>query len=158
MERALKESLADFVNHECELLDAGRFEEWLRLLTPDARYWVPLVHGQPDPEADFSLMIENPLLLRMRIERMRHPSAHGMAVPIHTSRLVGNVMVRHADEQGAQVSARFVLTESENDRQRVFAGQYLYELVRGGASWLMRRKQVNLVNCDSPFASIQIIL
>lgn len=158
MDRALKESLIDFVHHECELLDAARFDEWLDLLAPGAQYWVPLVHGQADPEADFSLMIENPLLLRMRIERMRHPSAHGMTVPIHTSRLVGNVRVLEASEQAAEVSARFVLTESENGRQRIFAGQYLYSLTRHADAWRIQRKRINLVNCDAPFASIQIIL
>ena len=158
MQRELKESLVEFVHEECELLDAARFDEWLQLFTSDAQYWVPLVHGQPDPDADFSLMIENPLLLRMRVERMQHPSAHGMRVPIYTSRLVGNVMVQHADVLEAEVTARFVLTESENDRQRIFAGQYHYSLVRHGDAWKMQRKRVNLVNCDSPFASIQIIL
>jgi len=158
MDRALKDTLTDFVYQECELLDAGRFQEWLDLLTPDAQYWVPLVYGQPDPEADFSLMIENRILLRMRIERMQHPSAHGMAVPVYTSRVVGNIRITQADASAAEVSARFMLTESENDRQRIFAGQYQYSLVCHEGAWKMRRKRVNLVNSESPFASIQIIL
>lgn len=158
MLESTKAELTDFIHRECELLDMARFEEWLGLFTPDGQYWIPLAHGQESPEEDFSLMIENPLLLRMRIERMQHPLAHGMTTPIYTSRLVGNILMGPVEETAAEVSARFMLTEVENDRQRVFSGKCSYSLVKLDSSWRMKRKRIDLVNCASPLASIQIIL
>lgn len=157
MNRSLRDGAIEFVYHECELLDSGRFEEWLALFAPDGLYWVPLAHNQVDPQQDFSLVHEEPLLLRMRVERMMHPAAHGMDIPIRTSRVIGNVRLTTIDDKRAEATARFCLVEAENDRQRIFAGKYSYVLQHHG-DWSIKQKRVDLVNCDAPFASIQVIL
>lgn len=151
------DEIHDFLIDECETLDAGDYEAWLRLFTSDGLYWVPLAHGQESPDSDHSLFCENVLLLTMRVERMRHPAAHGMAGQLRTSRLIGNVRVLEHDAQTAKVSARFVLVELENQRERLFSGKLTYDLVRDALRWRMRRKRVDLLNCDCPLASIQIL-
>jgi len=150
--------LADFVVEECERLDAGAYESWLELFAEDGLYWVPLAYGQESPESDYSLFCENPSLLRMRVARLRHPAAHGMAGPLRTSRVVGSFRLLEAGAEAARISARFVLVEFENERERLFAGKYTYDLCRAGAGWRIVQKRVDLVNCDAPLASIQILL
>ena len=156
-EQGLHDAVAQYVFDECELLDSQQFEAWLDLFTAQGLYWVPLRHNQESPENGFSLVNENVDLLRMRIARMQHPTAHGMEVPIWTSRVVGNVRILNATDDLVEATARFCLVESENDRQRIFAGKYHYRL-RKTDTFQIERKRVDLVNCESPFASIQIIL
>ncbi|MGE4337719.1 MAG: aromatic-ring-hydroxylating dioxygenase subunit beta [Pigmentiphaga sp.] len=150
--------LSDFVVEECERLDEGAYESWLELFADDGLYWVPLAYGQASPDSDHSLFCENPSLLRMRVARLRHPAAHGMAGPLRTSRVVGSFRLLEAGVEAARVSARFILVEYENERERLFAGKYTYDLRRVAAEWRIARKRVDLVNCDAPLASIQILL
>lgn len=148
--------VSDFLYNECELLDSGQFKTWLDLFTPDADYWVPLAQAQADPDSDFSLMYEDVLLLRMRVDRMQHPAAHGMEPPPRTSRVIGNMRLRARENGLLQATARFTLFEAEDDHHRIFAGRYEYLLERDGG-FRIKRKRVDLVNSDAPFASIQII-
>ena len=150
------DEVSDFLYHECELLDSGQFKTWLDLFTPDAVYWVPLAQGQADPDSDFSLMYEDVLLLRMRIERMQHPAAHGMEPTPRTSRVIGNIRVRDDENGRLEATARFTLFEAEDDRHRIFAGRYQYLLERRN-ELRIRRKRVDLVNSDAPFEAIQVI-
>jgi benzoate/toluate 1,2-dioxygenase beta subunit len=148
--------VSDFLYHECELLDSGQFSAWLDLFTPDAVYWVPLAQGQADPDSDFSLIYEDVLLLRMRIERMQHPAAHGMEPPPRTSRVIGNIRVRDGEKGQLEATARFTLFEAEDGRHRIFAGRYQFLLERRD-QFRISRKRVDLVNSDAPFESIQVI-
>ena len=73
--------LADFVYREARLLDEKRFDEWYELFTDDARYWMPLTRGQPFDETHTSLFYEDKLLLKVRIERLRHANAFSQQQP-----------------------------------------------------------------------------
>ena len=65
------QELIDFVLHEARLIDQHRFEEWLDLFADDGYYWMPLEWGQTDPRLATSLMYEDKLLLRIRVERLK---------------------------------------------------------------------------------------
>ena len=65
------QDLIGFVVHEARLIDQHRFEEWLDLFADDGHYWMPLEWGQTDPRLATSLMYEDKLLLRIRIERLK---------------------------------------------------------------------------------------
>ena len=65
------QQLIDFVVREARLIDQQRFEEWLNLFTEDGVYWMPLEWGQTDPRLTASLMYEDKLLLKIRIERLK---------------------------------------------------------------------------------------
>jgi|SRR5688572_10628721 len=71
-----EEELVRFVLREARLIDEKRFDEWYELFTDDAYYWVPLVPGQTDPLAHNSLAYEDKLLLKLRIERLKQPTAY----------------------------------------------------------------------------------
>jgi benzoate/toluate 1,2-dioxygenase alpha subunit len=67
------DAIRDFVYREARLIDEKRFAEWYDLFTEDARYWIPLTRDQPDGENHTSLMFEDKLLLKVRIERLSNP-------------------------------------------------------------------------------------
>lgn len=157
MNRPLELEVADFLHHEAELLDQGRWHEWLALFDAAGVYWVPSRPGQTDPLGEVSLFHEDKDLLGLRIGRLVHPAAHGLASPLHTSRIVGNVRVAAAVDGSVTATARFHLLEYQAGRHRAFAGGLRHHLRRTAQGWKILEKRVDLVDIDHAHAMIQIL-
>jgi 3-phenylpropionate/cinnamic acid dioxygenase small subunit len=85
-----------WLDREAELLDNGRFEEWLELLTEDVRYVVPVRltrerGGGPDTHAGSPHFLDDLTTLRMRVERLKTEFAWAEDPPSRTRRFVTNV-------------------------------------------------------------------
>ena len=149
-----------FLVAEAELLDRGDYAAWLDLFAEDGWYWVPAAPDQPDPDDHVSLFYENKPLMRMRIERLAHPRAHGVARPIRTSRVVGNVVLdpAAADANRLVARSRFHMAEVQDGRQRIFAGAYTHHLAATPAGLRIRLKRVDLVNADACHEALQVFI
>lgn len=147
-----------FLHHEARLLDEQRWQEWDSLFTDDGIYWVPANRNQPDPRLHVSLMHENRLLRQVRIKRFDVADAYSLQPFPHSSHLISNVAIdRHDAASGAIDSyATFLMVQAQGATQTLFAGSYRHQLVRDGASFRIRQKKVELVNCDAPHASIHL--
>ena len=155
-----EKTLVDFVYAEARRLDEQRFEEWLHLFADDGYYWMPLAHGQTDPKLHTSLLYEDKLLLRVRIERLagqrtfsqqpRSRSHHLLQAPVVESSNpeTGEHIVRHA----------FHYIESRLDQQTLYAGWTTHHLVEQDGQLKIRLKRVDLVNCDAAFGNIQLFM
>jgi 3-phenylpropionate/cinnamic acid dioxygenase small subunit len=64
------QDLIDFVIAEARLIDERRFPEWLQLFAEDGIYWMPLEFEQEEEHLTTSLMYEDMLLLRTRVQRL----------------------------------------------------------------------------------------
>lgn len=150
----------EFLVEEAALLDRGAWEAWIALFTPDGWYWVPASPQQSDPFDHVSLFFENRPLMQMRAERLQHPRAHGVATPIRTSRVIGNVQLFGGGEGSADILARsrFHMTEVQDGRQRVFAGTCIHRLAVTDEGLRIRVKRVDLVNADSPHEAMQVFI
>lgn len=158
------QQLVDFVYAEARMLDEQRFEDWLELFTEDGHYWMPLAHDQTDPRLHTSLLYEDKLLLRVRVERLagqrtfsqqpRSRSHHLLARPeIETSHEF------HSPDNGQYVvRAAFHYVESRVDQQSLFAGWSTFELVAADNGLRIKQKRVDLVNCDAALRSIQLLM
>jgi 3-phenylpropionate/cinnamic acid dioxygenase small subunit len=147
-----------FLAEEAALLDRGAYEAWINLFTDDGWYWVPAVPGQAEPFDQVSLFFENKPLMKMRAERLQHPRAHGVAAPIRTSRVVGNVQLYEAEGGDLLVRSRFHMAEAQDGRQRVFAGTYIHRLAVTPEGLRIRVKRVDLLNADAPHESMQVFI
>ena len=147
-----------FLIEEAALLDRGAFDNWVELFTIDGWYWVPISPAQTDPFDHVSLFFENKSLMRMRAERLKHPRAHGVAAPIRTSRVIGNVLIHGGESGDIVVRSRFHMTEAQNGRQRVWAGSYLHRLTPTKDGLRIRVKRVDLVNADQPHEGVQVFV
>ncbi len=154
------DALIDFVYREARLLDEKRFEEWYDLFTEDARYWMPLTRGQPNGETFTSLSFEDKLLLRIRIERLRHPNAFSQQQPSFCQHVLQRPTVETADAQAGRYVTRtpFVYFESQLDRQLILGGVSYHHLTLIDGVLRMRLKKIELVNCDAALPSIQLLL
>lgn len=147
-----------FLIHEGRLLDDRLFEDWMELFTEDGLYWVPSQPGQADPYQTASLFFDDRDLMKTRIERLRHPRIHIQTPPSRTNHMVSNVIVEEADDaEGLYlVSSSLLMTECRLDIQRHFSGRQFHWLERTDGSFRIRRKRVDLINCDAPFEAMAV--
>jgi len=154
------ESLVSFVYQEARLLDEKRFDEWYALLADDVRYWMPLTRGQPEGEIFTSLFSEDKLLLKVRIERLKHPHAFSQQQPSFCQHVLQVPWVEVFDPAANHYVLRtpFMYVETRLDQQLVLAGVTWHHLGLVEGTLRMRLKKIELVNCDAAFPSIQLLL
>ncbi len=157
--RAANPSLADceaFLVHEAELLDEGRFEDWLALFTENAWYWVPSEPNQDSPLTTVSLMYDDRRLLETRVRRLASPRIYSQEPRSRTSRILANVTIRERRPGAALVRSKFTMVEYRRGDQRLFAGTSFHELVRKEGTLRIASKRVDLVNCDAPLDGLVV--
>ena len=152
--------LAEFIYREARLLDEKHFEEWYGLFTDDGRYWMPLTRGQPNGETHTSLFFEDKLLLKVRIERMKHPNAYSQQQPSFCQHVLQKPAVEQTQPDLGEYVMRtpFVYLETQLDRQTLLAGVAYHRLVSIEGELRIRQKKIELVNCDAALPSIQLLL
>jgi 3-phenylpropionate/cinnamic acid dioxygenase small subunit len=150
--------LQQFVEHEVELLDEQRFEEWMALFAEDGIYWVPAKRGQESALTHVSLFYDDKPTIGVRIRRLRHPAIHCQQPPSTTVRLVSNFRLqRHEPEPSLyRVTSKFIMIEDRfGAERRLFGGHYTHVLrgrADGGLEIVL--KQVDLTNCDHTFRAL----
>jgi len=145
-----------FLLHEARLLDDGKFDDWLKLFTPEAWYWVPSEPDQTDPIETVSLIYDDRRLLETRVRRLASPRMYSQEPRSRTSRIVGNVSLEESGKDACTVRSKFVMVEYRREQQRLFAGTAIHRLVQTGGRIMIAWKRVNLVNCDAPLDGITI--
>ena len=149
--------VARFIYKEARLLDEKRFDEWYELFTDDAWYWVPLVPGQADPLAHNSLAYEDKLLLKLRIERLKQPTAYSQKPASRCLHVLQAPDVEKADN-GFISRTAFIYTETKGDESQRYAATAWHTLVQSGQGLKIRLKRVDLLNADAALPSIQLFL
>ena len=146
-----------FIYKEARLLDEKRFDEWYELFTDDACYWVPLVPGQTDPLAHNSLAYEDKLLLKLRIERLKLPSAYSQKP---ASRCLHVMQAPDVEEAfgGFLVRTPFIYTETRGDDSQRYAATAWHTLVKSNSGLRIRLKKIEILNADAALPSIQLFL
>lgn len=154
------QQLVAFVYAEARMLDEQRFEDWLALFTDDGHYWMPLVPGQQDPRLHTSLLYEDKLLLRVRVERLAGARTFSQQPRSRCHHLLQQPMVEQADAAAGRYTLRtaFHYVETRLDTQTLFAGWATHELVVVDGALRIHQKRVDLVNCDAAFGNINLFM
>jgi p-cumate 2,3-dioxygenase beta subunit len=130
----LRAEVEDFLYFEAQLLDEWRLDEWLALLTDDARYRVPSNDApDADPANTLFLIADDIQRLRGRVARLNDPHAHAEFPKSRTRRMVSNVQIRHPRLRGddIEVTANFIVHRFRRSEQVTqFVGRYRYRLRR----------------------------
>jgi p-cumate 2,3-dioxygenase beta subunit len=124
----------DLLYHEADLLDRWKLDDWLKLLTDDASYYVP-PNDKPDADHRFTLftVADDIVRLRERIIRLKDPNCHAEYPPSRTRRMISNVRIDGVDGDLVSVSANFaIFRHRRNEPVRQFIGRYRYKLRRTG--------------------------
>ena len=155
-----EKTLTDFVYAEARMLDEARYDDWLQLFTEDAYYWMPLAHDQQDPHLHTSLMYEDKLLLRVRIERLHGQRTVSQQPSSRSHHLLQAPTVESGDAASGEhvVRTAFLYTETRRDALTTYAGWSTHHLVETAEGLRIRLKRVDLVNCDAAFGNIQLFM
>ena len=102
----------DFLNREAELLDHGRFDEWLKLLTDDIVYQMPVrvTRNSDDGFEPYFYFDENHASIAHRIRRLTETdSAWAENPPSRVRRFVTNVGVYRNSTDGEWHATSYLL-------------------------------------------------
>lgn len=154
------QELIDFVIHEARLIDQHRFEEWLNLYTDDAYYWMPLEWGQTDPKLVGSLMYEDKLLLKIRVERLKGNRTFSQKPKSRCHHVLQTPQVDSRDDaKGEYVTwTPMHYVETRFDDQQLYAAWATHTLTVVDGALKIRLKRVDLVNCEAAFGNIQLFM
>ena len=149
-----------FVYHEARLLDEQHFEKWLALFAEDGSYWMPLEHGQTDRRLTATLMDEDLLLLRIRVDRLKGQRTYSQKPKSRSHHLLQQPQIDVFDPEANRyvVWTAMHYVETRVDRQDFYAAWATHELIAIDGALRIWTKRVDLVNCDAAFGSIQLFL
>jgi p-cumate 2,3-dioxygenase beta subunit len=151
---AVRREIEELIYHEAALLDGRRFEEWLGLFTADARYRVPSADAAA---AGPSIVDDDYTSLRARVAKLLHPLNPTQQPPLRTQRLLGNVVVREAEDGAVRVTASQVVYVAHGARQAHLPGRSEHLMRRVGGQWRISRKTVTLLMADQPQSQLPIL-
>ena len=154
------QELAGFVVHEARLIDQHRFEEWLDLFADDGYYWMPLEWGQTDPRLTTSLMYEDKLLLRIRIERLKGNRTFSQKPKSRCHHVLQMPQIDGATKRPTSTSpGRRCTTWKRGSTTRICTPPGPpHTLAMVGGELKIKFKRVDLVNCDAALRSIQLFM
>lgn len=152
--------LAAFVYREARLLDELRYDEWLQLFAEDGHYWMPAEWRQTDPKLQASLMYEDLLLLRIRVERLSGARTFSQKPKSRSQHLLQAPQIDeiNGQENRYRTWTSFHYAETRGEEWTMYAGWVRHELrVEDGALKIVL-KRVDLVNFDAAFGNIQLFM
>ena len=156
---AARDEFRRLLEREARLLDQLRYDDWLAMYTAECVYWVPSTPGAGDPRREISVMFDDRRRLEDRVYRFRTGFAWSQAPASRTVRLITNVEAFITDRDDTRMlRSNFLISEFWGDETRVLTGWAGYRVIRDGAAWKIKAKQVNLIDCDQCIRNPSIIL
>jgi 3-phenylpropionate/cinnamic acid dioxygenase small subunit len=147
------------LEREARLLDQDRLEDWLAMLAPECIYWVPATAGGGDPRREVAISFDDRRRLEDRIFRLRTGFAWSQKPKSRTVRAVSNVEVFAARAPEARmVRSNFLVSEFRGFETRILSGWCGHQFVAAHGRWLIRVRQVNLIDCDQCLRNPSIVL
>lgn len=106
---------------EAELLDEGRFQDWLELLAPTLRYWAPVRADLPrDLELAgealrLPLFDEDKPSLLLRVRRLGTGLAWCEHPPTRSRRLIGNIRAAELGDGYWRLRSNFIVCKNRSE-------------------------------------------
>lgn len=152
--------LVKFIYREARLLDELRYDDWLALYAEDAHYWMPAEWQQTDPRLQASLMYEDMLLLRIRVERLSGARTFSQKPKSRAQHLLQAPQIDEFDPAANRFRTYtpFHYAETRGDEFTQYAGWARHELRLEDGAFRIVLKRVDLVNFDAPMGNIQLFM
>lgn len=140
----------EFLYGEADLLDSGRFVEWLDLLTPDITYRIPARQDRgpseaPERSGESQIFMDDRASLEVRVRRLGTSSAWAESPPSRTRHFVSNVRVRTAERpEELEVRSSVLVYRSRSNRPQfdLFSGTRLDVLRHSEGAWRLAQRTV----------------
>jgi 3-phenylpropionate/cinnamic acid dioxygenase small subunit len=144
----VREEVLEFLHHEAELLDAGRLEEWLDLLTDDVSYTMPVrmtrERGQePELSTEMQFFQDDRTTLGLRVRRLRTDFAWAEDPPSRTRHFVTNARFQPGptpDEVDVRCNVLIYRNRGASAGHDLISGERREVLRRVGGAWKLARR------------------
>lgn len=160
----LEREVIAFLLREAELLDEGRYQEWLALLTEDVRYIVPVrVTGEVETEQTVSMnhLDEDRASLELRIRRLETPYAWAERPRSRTRHFLSNIRVsagEREDEVWVRSNILLIRSRSDDPQAEWISGERQDVLRRVNGEWRLARRVVVLDQSVVPMRNLSTLL
>ncbi len=151
-------SIEQFLYREARLADEHDYDAWEALWTDDAVYWVPVGGDDTDPMRQLSVIHDNRNRIATRIKQLKTGRRHSQLPPSRLRRVISNVEVLGTEGADTVVAANFVLVESRERGNELWAGRTTYRLrvVDGGIR--LAAKKVVLVDNERVLPTLAFLI
>lgn len=139
-------SIEQFLYREARYADEHDYDAWEALWTDDAIYWVPANGGDNDPTTQMSILYDNRCRISTRLKQLRTGKRYAQAPPSNLRRIVSNVEVLESTAHECEVGANFVLAESRERGNTMWAGRTTYRIRLVDGELRLAYKKIVLVN------------
>jgi 3-phenylpropionate/cinnamic acid dioxygenase small subunit len=154
-----RDQFRTLLEREARLLDQLRFDEWLAMYAPECIYWVPGTPEAGDPRREIAISFDDRRRMEDRIYRLRTGHAWSQAPKSRTVRMISNTEVFATSASSVRmVRSNFLISEFRVDGTRFLSGWCAHRFVRESETWLIRVRQVNLIDCDQNLRNPSIII
>jgi benzoate/toluate 1,2-dioxygenase beta subunit len=156
---AERDAFRRLLEREARLLDQLRYDDWLALYAAECIYWAPSTPRAGDPRREIAVMFDDRRRLEDRVYRLRTGFAWSQAPVSRTVRLITNVEVfATARDDVRMLRSNFLISEFWDNETRLLTGWAGHRVIRDGAGWKIKAKQVNLIDCDQCIRNPSIVL
>jgi len=143
---------------EADLLDHEGFRDWLNLYTGDALYIVPIDPDETDFEGTLNYAYDDADMRAKRVERLLGGRSISAAPPARTVRLQARFRLVDAGEDRCTLRCAQFLTELRQGRQRSYAANVTFEMVRTQSGLKIARKLIRLLDSTEALTAVSYIL
>lgn len=155
----LEREIERFINFEATLLDEWKLEDWAKLFTEDARYWIPADLPDGRPGEVVGLVDDDTERIRGRVQRLLSRHAHADVPRPRTRRFITNIRVEPVNGDDVSATASFLVYRYRNNHLDPFIGQYRYLLRRADGTFRIRSRAAILdMEALDPQSTINFIL
>ncbi|GBQ32928.1 aromatic-ring-hydroxylating dioxygenase subunit beta [Gluconacetobacter sacchari] len=153
----LDEAVA-LVTLEADLLDHGQFHDWLGLYTPGGRYVIPIDPDAEDFENVLNYAYDDAAMRAKRVERLLGGRSISAAPPAQTVRLLSRYRMLASDGDACTLRCAQYLKELRQHRERDYAANVTYRLVRTPDGLKIDLKVIRLLIATEALTAVSYIL
>ena len=161
--------IEDFLYREAELLDDGRYREWLGLVTDDIRYQVPVRVARERGAAPSAVtgvatnsfhLDEDRDSLELRVDRLETGFAWAEEPPSRIRHFVSNVRVQPLADDELAVRSSVLVYRSRWDRpgHDLLSGERQDVLRRVDGEWRLAKRWVVLDSTTLPTLNLSFLI
>lgn len=147
-----------FIWQEADMLDHGEYGPWLESWTADGLYIVPIDPQETDYANTLNYAYDNAAMREKRVARLGSGESIATTPVPRTIRAMSRFRILSNDGTNITVRCAQNLREFRNDVVKGYDADVIYDLVRTGASFLIRRKIVRLLNSTDSLQGIGYII
>ena len=154
-----RDRFSALLSREARLLDQMRYDDWLKMFEPECIYWAPGRPEATDPRREIAVIFDDRRRLEDRVFRLRTGYAWSQAPVSRTIRHVSNVEVfRRSQGDERMLRSNVLISEFWDGEIRTWAAWMAYHMVPSDGGYLIRAKQINLIDCDQCIRNPSIVL